>query len=67
MEHVGFQLVPVIDFQLFHGAGKVALDGKKRFSSFVPGNGKQYKEAISNYIKTILPVWMQYRNMYINI
>lgn len=46
---------------------KVALDGKKRFSSFVPGNDKQYKEAISNYIKTILPVWMQYRNMYINI
>ena len=43
------------------------LDGKKRFSSFVPGNDKQYKEAISNYIKTILPVWMQYRNMYINI
>lgn len=46
---------------------KVALDGKKRFSNFVPGNDKQYKEAISNYIKTILPVWMQYRNMYINI
>ena len=27
---------------------------------------EQYKTCINNYIKTILPVWMQYRNTYIN-
>lgn len=46
---------------------QVALDGRKRFSSFSAGTQDQYKNSISTYIKTILPVWMQYRNTYINL
>lgn len=45
---------------------QVAQDGRKRFSSFSTSTQEQYKTCINNYIKTILPVWMQYRNTYIN-
>ncbi len=45
----------------------VAQDGRKRFSSFAAGTQEQYKACISQYINTILPVWMQYRNTYTNI
>lgn len=45
---------------------QVAQDGRKRFSSFSASTQEQYKTCINNYIKTILPVWMQYRNTYIN-
>lgn len=45
----------------------VAQDGKKRFASFTAGTQEQYKTTISSYINTILPIWMQYRNTYINI
>lgn len=46
---------------------RVVQDGKKRFSSFIAGTQEQYKTTISGYINTILPIWMQYRNTYINI
>lgn len=46
---------------------RVVVDGRKRFSSFKAGNQEQYKNTISTYVNTILPVWMQYRNTYINI
>lgn len=46
---------------------RVVQDGRKRFSSFKAGNQEQYKSTISTYVNTILPVWMQYRNTYINI
>lgn len=46
---------------------QVAQDGRKRFSSFSASTQEQYKTCINNYIKTILPVWMQYRNTYINL
>ncbi len=46
---------------------RVVQDGKKRFSSFKIGTQEQYKTSISQYIHSILPVWMQYRNTYINI
>lgn len=46
---------------------KVVQDGRKRFSSFKPTSGEQYKTAIGSYILTLLPVWMQYRNTYIDI
>lgn len=45
----------------------VVQDGRKRFSSFKAGTQEQYKTSISQYIHTILPVWMQYRNTYINL
>lgn len=46
---------------------QVAIDGRKRFSSFNAVSQDQYKKCINNYIRTILPVWMQYRNTYINL
>ena len=46
---------------------KVVQDGRKRFSSFKPTSQDQYKSTIGNYILTLLPVWMQYRNTYINV
>lgn len=46
---------------------RVAQDGRKRFMSFAAGNQEQYKTTVSQYIKTILPVWLQYRETYITI
>lgn len=46
---------------------RVVQDGKKRFTSFSAGTNEQYKNCISQYVNTILPVWMQYRNTYINL
>lgn len=46
---------------------RVVLDGMKRFSSYTAGSPEQYKADISSYINTVLPVWMQYRNTYVNI
>lgn len=46
---------------------KVVLDCRKRFSSFTPTNQNQYRKGVSNLINTVLPVWLQLRNTYINI
>lgn len=46
---------------------RVVQEGKKRFTSFSAGTNEQYKNCISQYVNTILPVWMQYRNTYINL
>ncbi len=46
---------------------RVVQDGKKRFTSFSAGTNEQYKKSIGQYVNTILPVWMQYRNTYINL
>ena len=46
---------------------KVLADGRKRFSSFRPSGGEQYKRNISALMNTVLPVWLQLRNAYINI
>lgn len=51
----------------YNSFDRVVQDGRKRFSSFKAGNQEQYKSTISTYVNTILPVWMQYRNTYINI
>lgn len=51
----------------YHSFEQVAMDGRKRFSSFKATTQEQYKNCINNYIRTILPVWMQYRNTYINL
>jgi len=46
---------------------KVIQDGRKRFSSFSPTKPEQYRDNIMKYVNTVLPVWMQYRNAYINL
>ena len=45
---------------------QVVQDGRKRFSSFNAATQEQYKACINNYIKTILPLWMQYRKTFIS-
>ena len=46
---------------------KVVQDGRKRFASFHAAKPEQYSETVSRYVNTILPLWMQYRNTYVNI
>ena len=46
---------------------QVVQDGKKRFTSFTVTTSEQYKKIIRSYINTILPVWVQCRETYINI
>lgn len=46
---------------------QVVQDGKKRFTSFTVTTSEQYKKTIRSYVNTILPVWVQYRDTYINI
>lgn len=51
----------------FSALERVIQDTRKRFSSFVPGTQDQYKKSIIQLVNTILPVWLQYRNTYIEI
>lgn len=46
---------------------KTVLDCRKRFSSFTPAGQDHYKKSIGALISTVLPVWLQLRNTYINI
>ena len=40
------------------------LDG---LASFAPSKPEQYSQAVGKYINALLPVWMQYRDTYINL
>ena len=46
---------------------KVIEEGQKTFTKFDISKPDLYKKSISEYIKTILPVWMQYRDAYLLI
>ena len=46
---------------------KVVQAGRKQFSSFSPSKPEQYSQTVGKYINALLPVWMQYRNTYINL
>lgn len=46
---------------------RVIADQKKRFSNYHPANQDQYKRDITNMINTVLSVWVQYRDTYINV
>lgn len=46
---------------------KVIVDSEKRFSSFSPNSPEQYKNSICSLINTVLPVWVQLRNTYLDI
>ena len=46
----------------------VIADYRKRFGSFSPGNDDEcYRKTIKNVIQTVLPVWIQYRQTYIEL
>lgn len=51
----------------FSNFDRVVTDCRKRFSSFQPSAPEQYKTSIGRMINTVLPVWLQFRNTYINI
>ncbi|MCI9192456.1 MAG: hypothetical protein HFE92_03515 [Acutalibacter muris] len=46
---------------------KVVQAGRKQFSSFAPSKPEQYSQTVGKYINALLPVWMQYRDTYINL
>lgn len=46
---------------------RVIADQKKRFSNYHPANQDQYKRDITNMINTVLSIWVQYRDTYINV
>lgn len=46
---------------------KVVQAGRKQFRNFSPSKPEQYSQAVSKYINALLPVWMQYRDTYINL
>ena len=46
---------------------KVVQAGRKQFPSFSPSKPEQYSQTVGKYINTLLPVWMQYRDTYINL
>ena len=46
---------------------KVIEEGQKTFTKFDISKPDLYKKSISEDIKTILPVWMQYRDAYLLI
>lgn len=46
----------------------VIADYRKRFGSFAPGGDTEcYRKTIAGVIQTVLPVWIQYRQTYIEI
>ena len=47
---------------------QIIQDYRKRLGSFAPGNDVGcYKKTITNVIQTVLPVWVQYRQTYVEI
>ena len=46
---------------------RVVDDGRKRFGNFNAATKEEYKKCIGNLINAVLPVWIQYRNTYVNI
>ena len=43
----------------------VVRQNKKRFESFRPDTITTYSKLMQEYVSTVLPVWVQYRNTYI--
>ena len=46
---------------------RVIEDYRKRFSSFTPGEPDQYKKEIEKTIITVLPAWIQYREVFVSV
>lgn len=45
----------------------VIADHRKRFSCFHATSDDQYRKEITGMINTILPAWVMYRNLYVQI
>ena len=46
---------------------KVVQAGRRQFRNFSPSKPEQYSQTVGKYINALLPVWMQYRDTYINL
>lgn len=46
---------------------QVVNDSGRQFASFKAATQDQYKKCVCDMVNTVLPVWIQYRNTYINI
>lgn len=46
---------------------RVVSDCSARFAAFKPETDQQYKKALSAFVNTILPVWVQYRTSFVDI
>lgn len=46
---------------------KVIFDGLDRFKAFAPNEPIDYKNNVSKLVNSVLNVWIQYRNTYVNI
>lgn len=46
---------------------RIIEDGAKRFASFRGTGERQYKDAVTALVNTVLPAWIQFRNTYVNI
>ena len=45
----------------------VVRQNKKRFENFKPDSLATYAKLMQEYVSTVLPVWVQYRNTYIAV
>lgn len=46
---------------------RVIQDGRRRFQSLNITSNEQYKKLVISFIGSVLNVWIQYRNTYVNI
>ena len=46
---------------------QVVNDSSRKFASFKATAQEQYKRCVCDMVNTVLPVWIQYRNTYINL
>lgn len=46
---------------------RVVQDNRKQFSSFKASTPEQYKTTVLKMINTFLPIWMQFRETYVQI
>lgn len=50
-----------------HSLEAVYNDQSRRFQSFAPSTAEHYRKSVQAMINTVLPVWVSYRNNYINL
>lgn len=46
---------------------RIVDDGVRRFKKFSPDSDEAYRNLIVKHINAVLPVWVQYRNAYIQL
>lgn len=46
---------------------RVIQDGRKRFNGYKVSSQEQYKKDFGTFVNSVLVLWIQYRNTYVNI